>query len=405
MKVLQINAVYGSSSTGRTCKELDEGLQARGIESFVATPTTTENKNNIHIIGNLIDRKAHALQSRLTGLQGYYSHLPTLKLTNYISSIEPDVIHLRNLHGNYINVPMLLKHVALNKIPIVITLHDCWFYTGRCCHYTDDNCDRWMKRCGKCPSLKRWNPSWFFDRSAKMLRDKKKLFDLIERKAVIGVSDWITNEVKNSILSKSLIIKRIYNWIDLKIFYPKETKNLIKSQLNIQPTTKIILAVAHSWSSGKGFDSILNLARSMQHEDCSFVLVGGIKDTSILPDNIISVGTLNNPSELADYYSAADVFITPSLQETFGKTTVEALACGTPAVGYQSTATTELIKEGCGKLVPVEDSLANFKSAIKDILKVGKKTYANNCLLYVQENFDKEKLIEEYIDLYKGLCK
>lgn len=163
MKVLQINAVYEKFSTGRTTKEMHEYFLNNGIESFVASPYIASLKKNAYMIGNKFDWKMHALFSRLTGLQGYFSRNETKKLINYIDRIKPDIIHLRNLHSNYINLHMLLNYISNNDIATVITLHDSWFYTGKCMYYIEEQCSKWKKKCGKCPSLKKGNPSFFFD--------------------------------------------------------------------------------------------------------------------------------------------------------------------------------------------------------------------------------------------------
>ena len=284
MKILQINSVYNISSTGRTTYELDEFLTARGHESYVANGENKVAGKDVFYMGTYWDHKLHALLSRLSGLVGYFSTVHTKKLIKNIESISPDILHLRNLHSNFIDIPLLLSYLAKKEISTVITLHDCFFYTGKCTHYTVDNCYKWQNDCGACPRLKKDNKSWFLDRTKKMLADKKQLFGNVKKLAVIGVSDWITNEAKKSILQNALIIERIYNWIDLDVFKPEQ---------NSFSPDFIILGVASFWSKDKGLDKFIELA-SLLSDKMKIVLVGKLNKNIDLPGNVVSVKETNS---------------------------------------------------------------------------------------------------------------
>ena len=390
MKILQINSVYRISSTGRTTYELDEFLTARGHESYVANGENKVAGKDVFYIGTNWDHKLHALLSRVSGLVGYFSTLHTKKFIKNIESISPDILHLRNLHSNYIDIPLLLSYLAKNEISTVITLHDCFFYTGKCTHYTADNCYKWQNDCGACPRLKKDNKSWFLDRTKKMLADKKQLFGNIKRLAVIGVSDWITEEAKKSILQNALIIKRIYNWIDLDVFKPEQSS--LSSDF-------IVLGVASSWSNEKGLDKFIELAKLIP-DQIKIVLVGKLHKNIYLPSNIISVKETNSVQELALYYNMASVFINFSREESFGKVSAEALACGTPVITNKYTANPELIGEKCGYIV--ENTKEAFE-AVNLIKKNKKAFYSAYCRSFAENNFDKEKNMLKYLKLYKKL--
>ena len=400
MKVLQINAVYGTSSTGRITEELDCFLQDNGIESIVAVSQTTKQKNNLYQIGGVIDHKLHALFSRISGLQGYYSLAETKKLIHWIEKESPDIIHLHNLHANYIHLPMLLQYIAKKDIATVLTLHDCWFFTGKCTHYTTEKCYKWQEGCHNCPKLKADNKSWFFDQTSKMWADKKRLFSRISRLAVIGVSDWITNEAKKSFLQNASMVKRIYNWINLDVFYPRKAN--IRERYCLPKDKFLVFCISAGWSkNSKRSEDLIALAKGLP-EDVHLLVAGNLDEDIQLPQNVTALGYISSTEELAELYSGVDVYVHLSREDTFGKVIAENLACGTPAIVYNSTACPELIGEGCGYVVAT-GNIEELKNAIDLIKENGKSYYSNKCIEYVKNNFEKEKLIKEIIGLYIDL--
>lgn len=397
MKVLQINAVNGISSTGRTCIELSNYLNDIGHEGFVAYSMGIPYYKS-YKIGSKLDTKLHGLFSRIFGLQTYFSKNATRKLLKYIVSLNPDVVHLRNLHSNYINLKLLTSFLAKNDIPTVITLHDCWFYTGKCTHYTVDNCYKWQTGCGGCPRLKKDNPSWFFDRTRKMHSDKRKWFSAIPRLAVVGVSDWITNEARRSFLSSANIITRIYNWIDSETFKPNDSKE-IKEKLGVEGKY-VILGVASGWNNAKGLDKFLELS-SVLPDNMRIVLVGKKSDNVAIPSNIIHIPETHNVLELAQYYSMADVFLHLSQEETFGKTIAEAMSCETPAIVLNSTACPEVVGSD-GGIVLEEFSTDLIFHAI-NIINDTKDIYSSNARNRVIDNFNMKTVLADYLKLYESL--
>ncbi len=398
MKVLQINAVNGIRSTGRATTEIAEYLNGNGHKSYIAYSDGPPYYRGFQI-GTTIEKKAHALLSRIFGKQAYYSKYGTYKLLEYMDQIRPDVVHLGNLHSNYINLEMLLDYLAINDIPTVLTLHDCWFYTGKCTHYSVDKCGKWQDKCGVCPRLKKDNKSWFFDRTSKMLQDKKEWFSRIPRLAVVGVSDWITNEARKSILSSSRVITRIYNWIDLAQFRPVVYESK-KRELGIDGKF-IILGVASGWSDAKGLSGFMELAKKINNDEV-IVIVGNIEKDIELSNNIIHINETHDIDELVTIYSMADVLLNLSLEESFGKVTAEALACGTPVITNNSTANPELIGESCGYIVGGK-SLNEITEKIKKIKKDSKMYYSGNCIRFATDNFGKNERIKDYLGLYHSI--
>ena len=398
MKVLQINAVNGLKSTGRSTIELADYLVKNGHESYIAYSEGMKNRNS-YKVGFKVEKKIHAMLNRITGKQVYYSTYSTKKLIKKIKKINPDIIHLRNLHGNFINIELLMNFIIEHKKKVVITLHDCWFYTGKCTHYTLDNCYKWKNSCGSCPRLRKDIPSLIFDKTTTMLNDKQYWFQNIEKLGVIGVSDWITEEAKASILSEARIIERIYNGIDLKKFYPQDSGEFRNN--NNFGNKFLILGVASQWTSEKGLNKFIELSNFLS-ENQIIILIGNIDNNQYLPKNIINIKETHETNLLAEIYSSADLFLNLSMEETFGKTTAESLACGTPAIVYNSTASPELIGDRCGEILESED-ITELMEKIDIIKNKGKAFYTNHCRNFASTNFDKEKNNEKYIELYKEL--
>ncbi len=403
MKIVQINSTYGSAdSTGRNTQEMHLWFEQHGYSSEVWTGIindASEADEHIHIFSSTVDRKIHALLSRITGLQGYFSRRATRKLIHHLKREKELYVVLGVLHSNIINFPLLFKFFIKHDVPVILVLHDCWFFTGHCCYYSEYGCNEWKDGCLQCKHMSDWNESWIFNTAAKCLNDKKKWYEKVTRMGVVAVSDWLCGEAKSSILARTFEIKRIYNWIDMEIFKPYPVQDLRKS-LGLSDDSHIMIGVASLWSDKKGLKEILEVAKKFP--DASILLIGQMPEGVECPENIAVVGVVKEPQLLAQYYALADVFLNPSVQETFGKTTAEAICCGTPVVAYDTTACTELVGTGRGVLVPLGDADA-FMCAIQEILSRGKDTYTANCLEFAKKNFSKELNIQEYIELMNRL--
>lgn len=403
MRIAQINATYGDAdSTGRNVKELNRFFKKEGhaVCSYVVS-LNNENETvdeSVHFFSGRTDQKIHGFLSRLTGLQGYFSVGATRKLIKDIREFNPDVIILNVLHSNCINFRMLFNFIAEQGIPVIFVLHDVFYFTGHCCHYIDVNCYRWKEKCGNCPSVHDWNISWFFDTSAKVLRDKKKWYRALKYKGVVAVSHWLEDAARESILSGSRFTT-IYNWVDQKVFTHTERRPEIYQRLGDRKTA---LAVASVWDEKKGLSDIIALAESCP--EIEIIMIGPVPDAVIPVTNIMPVGKVYSSQEMAEYYSAADVFINPSIQETFGKTTAEALSCGTPVVAYRTTACKELVDSDRGELVP----LGNMKGFIEKTRRVivrGKSNYFNSAVSFAQKNFQLENNARRYLDFITKLVE
>ena len=395
MRILQINAVYKTKSTGRIVMEMHKYFQSKGIESYVAYATeNTDNSNdpNVFRIGNTLDHKLHALAYRIDNMQGCHSTFATRSLLGKIAELKPDIVLTHNLHSNYLNVPLFLKGLKQQNINVVLDLHDCWFMTGGCYHYTASGCDKWLTGCRECPKF------------GKAAEKKYKInCDTLEyvHPTVIATSKWIEREAKRSLILERADIRMIYDWIDTETFYPKNGEN-IRQKYGIGNRT-MILGVSTGWSPDKGQAEMIKVAEDMP--DAAVVLVGNQPQNAKYPPNVITIAFTDSKEELAELYSAADVFFNPSKQETFGLVTGEALACGTPLVVYNTTACPEFATEYTG--VVMEKS-SDVTEAVKTMLekndKYGRNFVRDKCREFVETNFSMDKNINQYIELFSELC-
>lgn len=402
MKILQINRLGATLSTGRTTRELHNYLISHGDESFIACPLHEDCQDNFAFSSmNLLH--INTAITCLTGMETANLWYPNQKLLKYIGRVKPDVVHLRILHSCGVDLGILLKYLAKHNIPTVITLHDFWFMTGKCPFYTLLNCDKWKHGCGNCPYHNKTGRKQLFDRSRTMIKQKEKWFCAIPHLAVIGVSDWVANEARQSILGNAEFVKRIYNWIDQDVFCPQNTTAL-REKLGLRDKY-IILGVSSGWKlhDRKGLDVYLELAKIMP-ENYQIVLVGGGSPNLQLPSNVTLLPRTNSTQELVQMYSMADVYLNLSAEETFGKVSAEAVSCGTPVVAYDSTANKEIVPPNAGALVS-ELNAMDILVKIREIAINPKEHYIQTCRDFAKKNFDRDTNIREYIDLYHQLIE
>ncbi|MBQ4510328.1 MAG: glycosyltransferase [Clostridia bacterium] len=403
MKVLHINAVYHYGSTGMIVEDIHNLSLEKGIDSYVVYSTSSKSENRIsnpYQMGKSFPKKLHALLSRINGRQGYFSKNSTKKLLNYLDKIKPDIVHLHNLHANYINLNMLLDYLAKKDISTVVTLHDCWFFTGGCYHYTNQGCYKWQEKCGNCPKKHTDLKSHFLDKTKENLADRKKHFSKIKDLNVVGVSNWISDEAQKSILKdKNHFV--IHNGIDTELFV--NTPSNLKEELGLE-NKFVVLGLAIKWLdpiNKKAFDYVSQNLPT----DCAFVLFGCTEEQkSNLPENVIGLDYIKDKDTLIKLYSMADVLINCTREETLSLINVEPQACGTPVITYKNTGAKETVDNICGFSVETEDYCALFEKII-EIKARGKSAYSSLCRSFVINNFDKASNYQRYIDLYESIFK
>lgn len=347
MKVLLINSVCGVGSTGKICQDLYWALKKRGHDCKIAWGRkkggTVPDVDTIRI-GTQVDCYLHALSTRLFDNSGFCSKRATEEFIEKVRTYDPDVIHLHNIHGYYINIRVLFNYLKSCKKKIVWTLHDCWSFTGHCVHMDFVGCQKWKTQCFQCPQKSDYPRSLFFDRSYKNYREKKELFTGIENLHIVTPSFWLAGLVKESFL-KDYPVTVVHNGIDPTVFH--QTASTIRKDYGLEGK-KIVLGVAYQWTARKGYQDMLKLAEQLPEEHYKVVLIGvSQKQIKELPKNILGIPRVDG-KDLNKWYSAADVFVNPTYEEAFGMVNVEAQLCGIPVISYKTGGCPETkIAEDC----------------------------------------------------------
>lgn len=396
MKVIQINAVYGYGSTGVIVKDIESLLLENGFEAGVAYQKANVLPPNGWRVGNPIDWKLHAFYTRLSGKQAYASLIPTKKLILWLDKEKPDIIHLHNLHSNYIHLNALLKYIKRKNICTVITLHDCWFFTGKCFHYVESDCKLWQTGCHDCPRNKLDVKSWIVDASRRMYDDKKKNLDSIPDLTVVGCSDWISSEAQKSLLSSKRIY-RIYNGVDTAIFAP-DAHNY-REKYKIQDKF-VILGMASKWLCPQNAKIMQSVLDSLLGNDLLLLLGCNEEQISSLSSElrIRAVGYIKDPYEMASLYASSDVFVNLTLADTLPTVNMEAISCGTPVITYDVGGSPELIDEGKTGFIITQQDAQGLIEAIHKV-RLGKISRLM-CRETAMEKFDKEKNYRKYLHVY-----
>lgn len=375
MKILQINSVCGVGSTGRIATDLYKVLEEQGHECVIAygRGTAPEGIKTIKI-GRNFDNYMHVAKTRLFDKHGFGSTKATKDFIKKVEEYNPDVIHLHNIHGYYINIEILFNYLKRANKKVIWTLHDCWAFTGHCSHFDYIGCDKWKSNCENCPQKKDYPNSLFKDNSKWNYKKKKELFTGIKDMTIITPSEWLAKLVKKSLL-RDYKVKVINNGIDLEIFKP--TKGNLREKYGLKDKI-VILGITSQWSDRKGLSKFIKLSKQLD-DKYQIILVGVTqKQRNKLPENIITISKTNDTRELAEIYTSVDVFLNLTMEDNFPTTNLEALACGVPVVTFKTGGSAECISKGCG--VAVEKG--NIKLIVDAInLIKDDKNISEKCLM------------------------
>lgn len=406
MKVAYINTVYGVKSTGRTYYELKQILEGEGHQCKVFYGVGCSDEENTYRIGSNITYYIHNFLSRVVGLEGYFSLFATRKLVKQLIDFNPDIIHLGCLHGHYLHLPTLFNYLKKSQKAVFITSHDCWFFTGKCTHFTSQNCDKFKTGCNNCPAKKRYPKSLLFDFSKKMYTDKKKWFEAIENLNVICVSNWMKQHVSESFFKEKKIFVN-YNWINTDLFLPISSieRQEIRTKNEINSDDFLIIAVSSFWRKGTPrYDDLLKLMGELK-DNQKLLVVGMVQDEFPENSRVKFIPFVSDVSYLAKLYGCADLFVHFSMEDTFGKVIAEAQACGTPSVVYDTTACPEIARIGDGFVVAPRDIDAVLDVIDKMSDTVSKEETRLDRAGKVKAKLSKDVCAKSLTELYKNSLK
>jgi len=339
MRILQINVLCGTGSTGRIATDIHVELKNNDHVSMIAFGRgEAKNCDNAYRISQPIDHYVDVLKTRLFDKHSTSAKQATRALCATLDTFEPDIVHLHNIHGYYLNVELLMKQLKLRRIPVIWTLHDCWSFTGHCAYFDSPKCDRWHTGCGSCPRLHDYPESWLMDRSAKNLSEKKSWFSNFPNLTLVTPSRWLKDLASQSYLSH-YPIQVIPNGIDLTNF--KHTDSDLRIKHNIVDK-RVYLSVAMVWDRRKGLDDIVRFAETLTIDEALIVIGLTPKQIEQLPNTMIKIARTSSVKELAEYYSLADVTVVPSYEDNYPTVVLESLACGTPVVAYATGGIPEM---------------------------------------------------------------
>lgn len=401
MKVLQINSVCGVGSTGRIATDLYKVLEEQGHECKIAygRGAAPEGIDTIKI-GTKLDNYVHVFKTRVFDKHGFGSINSTKRFIEEVKEYDPDIIHLHNIHGYYINIEMLFNYLKEANKPVVWTLHDCWAFTGHCSHFDYVGCDKWKNGCNNCIQKQEYPSSKLIDSSKLNYKKKKELFTSVRNMTVVTPSKWIANLVKESFLGK-YSVKVINNGIDLDVFRPAESN--FRDKYNLQEKF-IVLGVSSVWMERKGLSYFIELSKMLSNE-YKIVMVGGSeKQIEKLPENIIAITKTNNTKELADIYTSADVFINPTLEDNFPTTNLESLACGTPVITFNTGGSIECIDDSTGIIIE-KGNIHDLSLCIQKIKSNTIRFDSRNCIGRANLMYNKNNQYNKIVLLYKTLFK
>ena len=402
MKVVQINTTLNTGSTGRIAEEIGQTLIAAGHSSYIAHGRPGgESQSQTIKIGSSFDQKLHGLQTRIFDTHAFASTTATKKIVDEITCINPDIIHLHNLHGYYIHAGVLFNFLKERKKPVIWTLHDCWSFTGHCCYFDFVKCDKWKTHCEKCPLQKRYPESFVFDNSYKNFDVKKQLFNGVENLTLVTPSHWLGGLLQQSFL-KDYPVSVIHNGVDLSVFKPVDESELtIKKKLSIDDGA-VVLGVASVWDRRKGLKDFIQLSERIKPED-KIVLLGLSKEQQQgLPQNIIGIERTENLNEMVQLYNLATVFVNPTWVDNFPTTNIESLACGTPVITYNTGGSVEAVDESTGWIIE-KGNIDGLVNAIEIAKQNGESYFNNKCRTRAEALFNNKHRFGDYVKLYESV--
>lgn len=400
-KLVQINVASNRGSTGKIAENIGLVAMEAGWDAYIIHSARFQGITKLRDISfcNLLSEFIHYLVSLFFDAQGRASYVTTRKIIKRIKRINPDIVHLHNIHGYYLNYRLLFKTLKELKVPVIWTLHDCWPFTGHCVYFDRVGCEKWMNQCSKCPQSNSY-PRSLLDFSRRNFQNKKTAFTSIDNLTIVPVSNWLSDLVDNSFFREYPRVV-IHNGIDLNVFKPTDSN--LRFNLGVNDK-KVILGVADGFGTRKGLEDFVQLAE-MLDDNFQIILIGVTEsDRCKLPSSIIALSKTSNQLELVKYYSIANVYVNPTYEDNFPTTNIEALACGTPVITYNTGGSPEAIDECTGIVVRKGNVTALF-NAILEVCQKDKSAFSAACRKRATNHYDSNSRFYDYLNLYSSLLQ
>lgn len=398
MRIMLVDVNYGSSSTGKIVADLFGHLTRLGHEVLVCYGRGPQSEEMaVHKFSGSIEFLIHALLSRLIGLNGMFSPIATYRLKRKVRRFKPDVVHLHDLHGFFLNYFSFLDFLKEKKIPVVWTFHSEFMITGNC--GATNGCEKWKVSCDSCPQKSTFPETWIFDFSRYLFFRKKRLFQNQPNISITTPSTWLAHNVAASpMLGSKSIIKTVPNGVDCEIFRVGASQEFPSVRSSTEEF--IVIAVgANLMSSAKGGSFVIELAARLP--DMTFLLVGATQGAKKLPSNVTSFGVVSDKAYLANLYEQSDLTLVVSKSESFSMVCAESLACGTPIAGFKSGGPEEVAPPGYGFFVEYGDNDA-LEHGLKRIHSGEEQLQSSSaCASWAKQQYGLEIMTERFLHCYE----
>lgn len=388
-------------------QEIGDCVMAAGWDSYVAYSRGRDGlrlcTSHIVPVGNKLDVAIHGLETRFLDRHGLGSASATRAFVHRLEQLQPDIVHIHNIHGYFLNYPILFRYLRESGVPVIWTVHDCWLYTGHCYHYMYAGCERWQTGCHNCPQRTLFPKSWMVDRSHRNYEDKRRAFTSLppEQLTLVPVSEWMEGELRKSFF-KDYPMRVIHNGIDLQTFRPQPTADVV-SRYGLEGRS-VILGLASIWSKEKGWDDLMALSRKLRSDEV-LVMVGVTPaQQRLLPEGVVGIRRTENVAQLAALYAAATAFVNPTWQDNYPTVNLEAIACGTPVVTYRTGGSTESVTPATGRVVEQGD-VDGLLRAVREIRDLGRDHFLLPCRQFAENHFEKTERYADYVRLYNELLR
>lgn len=396
MRVVQINRDIGTGSVGKIVESLYWGIKKGGGECLVCyagNNYSTIPETDTLRFGNKVDIIIHAGLAKITDKTGYYSTIVTKGLIKKIREYEPNIVHIHAGYGYYLNIRRLYGFLEKQNCKVILTLHSCWEFTGHCCHFMYSNCKKWRTGCYKCVEKGSYPESFIFDNSRRNYLLKKKTIGSLKNLIIVAPSEWMKKEAQQSFLRDCPVFV-VNNGINLIMFKPTKIEGDL---FGLDIRKKIILGVASRWSKRKGIDDFIKLSQTMP-DDYQIALVGGnLKTLKCTSHKIICIDRTENVKQLSQLYTISTILFNPTYEDNYPTVNLEAIACGTPVITYNTGGSGEIVNElGVGRVID--------KGNISDVVYYANYYYCNPIdevtVLKCRERLSEERMVRKYVRLY-----